>query len=116
MRMWKTTGKDVSQEDWSDCSVAGFNGNDPWQGKKKQCWCEEKPSYTATRCADDGGDCLCNGYVAYGALEMSGVQSPIDFYSMTNGQWTVNDANNTGNITCSKESFMGVDPLPGEPK
>ena len=47
---------------------------------------------------------------------MDGVKSPIDFYSMTNGQWTVNDANNTKNITCSKESFMGVDPIPGEPK
>jgi hypothetical protein len=35
---------------------------------------------------------------------------------MTNGYWTINSANNTGNISCSASSFEMADPIPGKPK
>lgn len=35
-------------------------------GAETQCWCEPKPAYMSNICADDGGDCLCNGRVIYG--------------------------------------------------
>ena len=111
MRKWKTQSKEVS--DWTDCSVAGLGG-DPWPGKKKQCWCETKPQKVPSRCAYDGGNCMCNGAVFYGALDLEGWgTSPVDFWGMSNNQWTAQNANNTGNVTCSPSTFEDTDPLPG---
>lgn len=28
-----------------------------------QCWCEPEPAPIPSKCADYGGDCLCNGLV-----------------------------------------------------
>jgi hypothetical protein len=111
MRNWKTQSKVV--RDWTDCSAAAL-GEDPWPGKKKQCWCETTPQKVPTRCALDGGNCMCNGAVFYGALELDGWgQSPIDFWGASNNQWTVQDTNKTGNVTCSPNTFEETDPLPG---
>lgn len=68
-----------------------------------------------THCGDDGDDCLCNGLVFY----MKKGATPaveIDFYNGLRGAYTVNNANNTGNIQCGKTNFEGVNPLPGEEK
>ena len=115
MRHWKSVSRDTSKEDWTDCSVATF-GSDPWPGQKKQCFCEVQPYDYPVRCADDGEDCMCNGNVYYGDYEAEGYKTPLDFWAMTGGHWTVNSANNTKNVTCSPKSFEGVDPSPGLPK
>lgn len=59
---------------------------------------------------------MCNGAVFYGALSVDGFESPADFWGIQNNQWTVNDANKTGNVTCSPSTFEDTDPLPGEDK
>ena len=59
---------------------------------------------------------MCNGAVFYGALSIDGFESPADFWGIQNNQWTVNDANKTGNVTCSPSTFEDTDPLPGEDK
>jgi len=41
----------------------------------------------------------------------------MDFYTVLNSHpYTVNTANNTGSIKCSRESFEGTNPIPGEEK
>lgn len=70
MRYWKTISKEV--DDWTMCSSKGMGG-DPWPDAPKQCWCEPTPQYEPTPCANEGENCLCNGWVAYGVK-----QSPDD--------------------------------------
>jgi hypothetical protein len=70
MRQWKSIYKQVS--DWTMCSSKDMGG-DPWPGADKQCWCEPTPQYEPTPCGNEGDQCLCNGYVAYGVK-----QSPDD--------------------------------------
>lgn len=102
-------------KDWTDCSVAAL-GADPWPGKKKQCYCEVTPQKVPTRCALDGGNCMCNGAIFYGQLNQDGSSAPTDFWGVTNNQWTANNANKTGNVTCAPSSFEDTDPLPGVDK
>jgi hypothetical protein len=63
MREWRTLS--AESDDWQTCSAIEF-GTDPMPGVDKQCFCEVKPAYEATRCADEGDDCLCNGHVYFG--------------------------------------------------
>jgi hypothetical protein len=62
MREWRTLS--AESDDWQTCSAIEF-GTDPMPGVDKQCFCEVKPAYEATRCADEGDDCLCNGHVYF---------------------------------------------------
>lgn len=59
---------------------------------------------------------MCKGHVYYGSYEMDGYKSPIDFWTMTSDYFTVNQANNTQNVTCNATSFEDTDPNPGKPK
>lgn len=37
------------------------------EGKLRSCWCEPKPNYIPSVCAEkEGDDCLCNGRVIFG--------------------------------------------------
>mmetsp|Transcript_38814 Transcript_38814/g.59008 ORF Transcript_38814/g.59008 Transcript_38814/m.59008 type:complete len:113 (-) Transcript_38814:2042-2380(-) len=71
-----------------------------------------------THCGDEGGDCMCNGWVFFGSKygETGQTKMAQDFYSMSEGYFTVNDANKTSNIACSAKNFEDVDPVPGEDK
>lgn len=64
MREWKTVSQET--DDWQSCSAVDF-GSDPMPGFDKQCFCEVKPEYEASRCADEGDECGCNGHVYFGA-------------------------------------------------
>lgn len=63
MRQWRTIAKET--DNWTMCSAQDF-GSDPWPNQEKQCWCEPKPQYEPSKCADEGEDCLCNGWVMFG--------------------------------------------------
>lgn len=104
------------ENNWLNCRSNDFGidiNNDPFGEEQKQCWCEAKPQNVPTKCADDGGDCLCNGYVYYGEKFNAEDNSPANFYEIMDNFWTMNSANDTKNISCSPENFEGVDPLPG---
>jgi hypothetical protein len=94
------------------CSAAGLGG-DPWPEKDKQCWCEPTPQYEPTPCGNEGENCLCNGWVAYGVK-----QSPDDpsrvatVEELTQVAFAVNDANNTKSIKCVSSNFEMADPNP----
>lgn len=81
-----------------------------------QCWCEPEKQYTPSVCAEDGDDCMCNGVVFY----MKKMQTPIrstDFYSaLMSAAYTLQQANNTRHVQCTKSTFEDVNPLPGEDK
>ena len=64
MREWKTVS--IETDGWQSCSTNDF-GTDPMPGIDKQCFCEVKPAYEASRCADEGDDCTCNGHVYFAA-------------------------------------------------
>ena len=118
MRKWKTIERTATFEDnsYTDCSIFSYGGNDPWPGQKKQCWCEVAPQKFPNRCADDGGDCRCNGDVFYMAKSSPSSNSTLSFFDARSTFWTINSVNNTGNLSCKASSFEGVDPLPGSPK
>ena len=42
--------------------------------------------------------------------------SLANYYDIMDNYWTMNSANDTKNVSCSPETFEGVDPLPGEEK
>lgn len=114
MRYWKTVVKET--DDWTMCSAKGLGG-DPWPNTDKQCWCEPHPEYEPNLCANEGENCLCNGWVAYGVK-----QSPEDpsrvatLEEMTMAPFAVNDANNTKSIKCAASSFEMADPSPNGAK
>jgi len=50
-----------------DCDIHEF-GQDPHPGHPKQCFFEAKaPKPTVKKCAEQGGECQCNGNIFYGA-------------------------------------------------
>ena len=60
---------------------------------------------------------MCNGAIFYGQLNQDGDSNgPVDFWGLTQNQWTANDANKTGNVTCAPSSFEDTDPVPGVDK
>lgn len=114
MRDWKTIERDVNG--WVNCddSYFGIPSHTPSE-KSMQCYCETK-QYVPTLCADDGGDCLCNGNVFY-MKKMGTPTTPDMFFTAFNTEpYTMNEANNTGSIKCGKSSFEEVNPVPGEDK
>jgi len=90
--------------------------NDAYKEFKKQCWCEPEPQEVPTRCAEDGGDCLCNGLVFFAQKNIAGTTKLADFYGALGNYWAVQDANKTKNVTCGPELFEDTDVLPGEDK
>lgn len=53
-----------------------------------QCFCEPKLQTIPTTCAEDGGDCLCNGHVYY-MKKMGAKSEPEDFYNAMKLAYTV---------------------------
>lgn len=109
MREWRTVG--AESDDWQSCSVVEF-GSDPQPGADKQCFCEIQPAYEATRCADEGDECICNGHVFFAGRFEYDNTTPASFMYIMENPFDVVDANNTGTVTCSSDSFEGVDPSP----
>jgi hypothetical protein len=114
MRWWKTVVKET--DDWTMCSAQGM-GADPWPDQPKQCWCEPAPQYDAIPCANEGENCLCNGYVAYGVkMNPDDPTKVATLDDMAMVPYAVNDANNTKSIKCASSNFEMADPLPGGAK
>lgn len=67
-------------------------------------FCEPKPREVPATCANDGGDCMCNGLVFY-MKKMGENNKWSDFYDAIMLEYTVNNANNTGHIACTKSNF-----------
>ena len=109
MREWRTVS--AESEDWQSCSQIEF-GSDPMPDVDKQCYCEVQPTYEATRCADEGDDCLCNGHVYFASRFQADHQTPAGFYDILSDGFTIVDANNTGSVSCTSDSFQGADPAP----
>lgn len=107
LREWRTVSSE--SDDWQSCSAVEF-GSDPMPGAEKQCYCEVKPSYEPSRCADEGDDCICNGHVYFGAKMSEDHATLNTFMDVYSGAYTVIDANNTGTVPCTSESFDGADP------
>lgn len=64
MRLFKTLTKET--DEYAACNPSEFGG-DPWPEQEKQCWCEPKPIYQPWFCGDEGDDCMCEGWVIFGA-------------------------------------------------
>jgi|APSaa5957512535_1039671.scaffolds.fasta_scaffold68533_2 hypothetical protein len=89
------------------CNKWTFGEDESLKGHDKSCWCENKPNYLPTVCAEkEGDDCLCNGRVIFGEFmkdEKAGGHSHdkgdvgVDGIVATYNYWTVQDFNNTGN-------------------
>lgn len=80
-----------------------------------QCYCETK-QYAPTYCAEDGGECLCNGNVFFMKKLGLPAVNEMFFTAMNTEPYTVNEANKTGSLHCGKSSFENVNPAPGEDK
>ena len=113
MREWRTLF--AESEDWQSCSVIEF-GSDPLPGYDKQCFCEVKAPYEASRCADEGDDCLCNGHVYFSSRFKADKSTPAEFSDVLGMGFTIVDANNTGTVTCTSDTFDGADPSPDTAK
>lgn len=109
MREWRTVSAD--SDDWQSCSAIEF-GSDPLPDVDKQCFCEVKPPYEATRCSDEGDDCLCNGHVYFASRYLSDHTTPAGFFDILSDSFTLVDANGTGTVSCTSDSFEGADPIP----
>jgi len=115
-RQWKSYTKVHHGDEWTNCNHLEFGlGSEPSRGTPKQCWCEPEPREVPSFCAEDGGDCLCNGAVFYMQRAAPGSQKRLDFFEAMKGEYTVNQANNTGSVKCSRENFEDIVPNPGEP-
>jgi len=81
MREWNTYEKVSDGKEWVTCTHTDFGlGKEPDPEQRKQCWCEPKPMDVPTTCANDGGDCLCNGLVFY-MKKVGTTNIPSDFYT-----------------------------------
>jgi hypothetical protein len=100
------------------CNKYTFGDAPGLEGKLRSCWCEPKPNYIPSVCAEKpGDDCLCNGRVIFGERDKNAAPSKgpgdigVDGITVTKNYWTVNNFNNTHHQTCSSAMFEGVDPL-----
>lgn len=109
MREWRTLSSE--SDDWQACSMVEF-GSDPLPGAEKQCFCEAKPQDEAVRCADEGDDCMCNGHVYFSSRFQEDHSTPATFIDVLESGFAIIDANNTGSVSCSSDSFEGSDPSP----
>jgi len=107
--IWRTAHKE--SQDYSACTVEEL-GSDPLPNAQKQCWCEPKPEYKPTRCADEGQDCKCSGTVFFGPQK--GEDGKILTFDdlLDTETYAVNNVNNTNSLTCSNTA-LGVDPARG---
>ena len=102
MRYWKTIVKET--DDWTMCSAKGMGG-DPWP--------EATPQYEPTPCANEGENCLCNGWVAYGVKNSPDDPTKVaSVDEMVQMAFAINDANNTKSIKCASSNFEMADPNP----
>jgi hypothetical protein len=65
MRQWKTFEKKTSWKVYTPCTnrAMGVKKKDLEKDAAYQCWCERRPKNVPSKCADYGGNCLCNGLV-----------------------------------------------------
>ena len=112
MREWKTVSQET--DDWQSCNAIDF-GSDPAPGMDKMCFCEVKPAYSASRCADEGDDCACTGHV-YFSSKVNSAKELADFDDVLEQGFAIVDASGQGSVSCSSESFANADPAPSTAK
>ena len=121
--MWPSLPK-TNEVSYLRCNKYTFGDAPGLEGKLRSCWCEPKPNYIPSVCAEkEGDDCLCNGRVIFGERDKNaatGDHAPgdvgVDGIKVTTNYWTVNSFNNTHHQTCSPKVFEDVDPLPHKDK
>lgn len=65
-RMWPSLPK-TNESAYLRCNKYIFGDAPGLEGKLRSCWCEPKPNYIPSVCAEkEGDDCLCNGRVIFG--------------------------------------------------
>jgi hypothetical protein len=104
-RLFKTVSK--SNSDYSLCNASDF-GSDPHPGHSQECWCEDKPLYQPNYCADEGNDCLCNGYVLFGSKTNKKTGKPNTFNELIAGRFAVSEVTQGTSVSCDSESFGGA--------
>lgn len=64
--MWPSLPK-TNEVSYLRCNKYTFGDAPGLEGKVRSCWCEPKPNYIPSICAEkEGDDCLCNGRVIFG--------------------------------------------------
>jgi len=117
--MWPSLPK-TNEAVYLRCNKYTFGETPGLEGQLRSCWCEPKPNYIPSVCAEKSGDdCLCNGRVIFGMRDLHDSKEThapgdigVDGIKATKNYWTVNDFNNTHHQTCAPETFEKVDPLP----
>ena len=94
----------------------GTQENDWLSGLDTQCWCEPTPKYEPHKCADEHGDCTCDGNVYYTPGSVDGKQLNFTQAISLTDQWTVNFVNETKTVKCEHATFEDVDPKVGNLK
>lgn len=115
MREWKTFEKRSDGKSFLPCTATDMGlGPNELEERDYQCWCEPTPQPVPAKCADYGGDCLCNGLVFQ--MVKGGAEGEYNFFDAFMHEYTVNNANNTGSMKCSKKNFEGINAAPGQDK
>lgn len=106
MREWAVAAKRTNKANWSECSLKTFSRQEkkdafgdlkePIADDDFQCFCERKPKNVPSKCAEYGGDCLCNGLVFQ--MVKDGAHGENNFYEAFSDDYTANNVNGTKSI------------------
>jgi hypothetical protein len=111
---WHTDSVYTKDGETIGCDVQSFAQADAWAGQAKQCFCEPSFTYTPNHCANEGGDCQCQGgTVFYARRYKTDTQKIDDLSSAMLQSFAVVEANNTETVKCAAQTFEGAEPLPG---
>lgn len=100
--MWPSLSK-TEESKYLRCNKYTFGEVAGLKDHTRACWCEPKPNYIPSICADKAGDdCLCNGRVIFGERDLHAATGDhklgdlgVDGVKVTRNYWTVNSFNNT---------------------
>jgi hypothetical protein len=111
---WHTESVYTKDGETIGCDINSFAQTDAWSGAPKQCFCEPSFAYTPNHCANEGGDCQCQGgTVFYARRYKTDTQKVDDLSSAMLQSFAVVEANNSETIKCMAQTFEGAEPLPG---
>ena len=82
-------------------------------GKDMACYCQSVPKllFEPMPCADEGGNCQCQGNVFFGASAGAEPKRSEAFSNMLDAPYAFKRAPATGNVTCTQENFPSEFPL-----
>lgn len=118
MREWKTENHPINGTEYV---VDPQIPEDPFPKVDKQVWCERrnanKQGLALSYCANEGETCHCPaGSVVQFGKKFDQAKDWKNPMSVNNGNYTLNDMNDTNSIKCDSSSFEQINPLMGTPK